>query len=220
MKRLAAVLIAAPLLLTGCVVPYGGATPSATNAPSDGDDTPSATQGPPAGAKTFSTLDKAGIEKIKASKAAIFDMTTGWLSKESVGLEDGSSQAPAVSITDGTMFLVVEGPVGAVSAQTDRFRMNGMNTGSNFSEVTYFLTAQSLDEYTAMIRDGVDRYGIDHESAERVIESISSTPEDKTDFAIQPGTKTGLQVTYDLRYDGSKDTQVIIVHVNPMQSKS
>lgn len=204
MKHLAAVLIAAPLLLTGCVVPYGGATPSATNSP------------PSEGAKSFSTLDKAGIEQIKASKTARFDMTTGWLSKESVGLEDGSSQAPDVKIADGTMSLVVEGPTGTVTAQTDRLRLNGMNTGSNFSEVTYFLTAQSLDEYTAMIRDGVDRYGIDKESAEDWIRSISAKPEKKSEFAIGTGTRTGLRVTYDLRYYGSEDTQVIIVHVNPL----
>jgi hypothetical protein len=66
-----------------------------------------------------------------------------------------------------------------------------------------------------LIRDGVHRYGTDSESAERWIESISRRPEDKTDFALGPGTSTGLQVTYDLRYDGSKDVQVIIVHVNP-----
>jgi hypothetical protein len=32
---------------------------------------------------------------------------------------------------------------------------------------------------------------------------------------LGPGTSTGLDVTYDLRYDGAKDVQVIIVHVNP-----
>jgi hypothetical protein len=65
----------------------------------------------------------------------------------------------------------------------------------------------------------VNRYGIDPESAERVIEWISS-PEDRTDFAISPGTSTGLEVTYDLLYDGSKTVQVIIVHVCPLSSGS
>lgn len=45
-------------------------------------------------------------------------------------------------------------------------------------------------------------------------ESISDRPEDKSDFAIAAGTSTGLQVTYDRRYDGSKGVPVIIVHVN------
>ncbi|WP_336885601.1 hypothetical protein [Arthrobacter sp. FW305-BF8] len=61
----------------------------------------------------------------------------------------------------------------------------------------------------------MDRYGIDTDSAEGWIESISRKPEDKSNFAVSPGTSTGLLVTYDLRYDGSKDVQVIIVHVNP-----
>ncbi|MEO3781123.1 hypothetical protein ABGB16_30870 [Micromonospora sp. B11E3] len=100
-------------------------------------------------------------------------------------------------------------------AKTDRLRLNGMNTGPDFREVTYFLTAESLKDYTALILDGVDRYGIDEESADRWIDSISSRPEDKSAFALGPGESTGLKVTYDLRFDGSKDVQVIIVHVHP-----
>ncbi len=44
---------------------------------------------------------------------------------------------------------------------------------------------------------------------------MSSRPEDEGDFSLAPGTSTGLRVSYDLRYDGSKDVQVIIVHVHP-----
>ncbi|WP_163163709.1 hypothetical protein [Arthrobacter sp. Alg241-R88] len=201
MKSLAAVLIAAPLLLTGCVVPYGGENlrGTATAIPGDG----------------YARLDAAGIAQIKASKEARLDMSSGGLTKASVGLEDGSSEAPDVLIRDGVMNLEILGPSGTVTAKTDRLRLNGMNTRSEFTEVTYFLTAQSLDGYVALIREGVDRYGINKESAEGWIESISNRPGDKSDFAIQPGTSTGLQITYDLRYDGSKHTQVIIVHVRP-----
>lgn len=203
MKRLAALCLAVPLLLTGCVVPYGGATPVETSAR-------------PAWAKVFSKLDAAGIQQIKTSKIARLDMTTGWLTKQGVGLEDGTSQAPSVSIDDGLMELTIEAPTGLVRAKTDRLRLNGMNTGSEFTEVTYFLTAESLEDYTALIRDGVDRYGIDGDSAEKWIQSASSRPEKKSDYALPPGASTGLGITYDLRYDGSKDTQVIIVHVNPV----
>jgi hypothetical protein len=118
------------------------------------------------------------------------------------------------------MELTIEAPSGLISAKTDRLRLNGMNKGPDFSEVTFFLTADSRDDYFALIRDGAVRYGIDKESAEGWIESISSRPEDKSDFAIQPGTSTGLEVTYDLRYDGSKNTQVIIVHVSPLRTDS
>jgi hypothetical protein len=200
MKGIAAWFLLVPLLLTGCVVPYGGADAATTaTAAADG----------------YARLDKAGIAQIKASKSARLDMTSGQLTKESVGLENGTSQAPDVKINDGTMILDIEGPLGSINAKTDRLRLNGMNTRSEFSEVTYFLTAGSLEDYTALIRDGVDRYGIPSDSAEDWIESTSSQPEDKSDFALAPGTSTGLDVTYDLRYDGAKDVQVIIVHVSP-----
>lgn len=201
MKRLAALFLAVPLLLTGCVVPYGGS-----------DATTTAT----AAADGYARLDEAGIAQIKASKTARLNMSSGQLTKESVGLEDGTSQAPDVLIPDGFMDLAIEGPNGTISAKTDRLRLNGMNNRSDFSEITYFLAAESLEDYTALIRDGVDSYGIDSGSAERWIESISTRPKEKSDFALSPGTATGLEVTYDLRYDGSKDTQVIIVHVNPV----
>ncbi|APX01396.1 hypothetical protein [Arthrobacter sp. QXT-31] len=161
----------------------------------------------------YARLDEAGIAQIKASKSARLDMTSGQLTKESVGLESGTSQAPDVLMRDGMMELIIEGPTGTVRAHTDRLRFNGMNNGPDFSQVTYFLTARSLEDFTALLRDGVDRYGIPGESAERWIESISSRPEDKGDFALEPGTSTGLDVIYDLRYDGTKDVQVIIVHV-------
>ncbi|RAM36118.1 hypothetical protein [Arthrobacter globiformis] len=203
MKRFAALLLAVPLLLTGCVVPLGGATPTETAAP-------------PAGAKIFSNLDAPGIEQIKASKIARLDMRAGRLTKGGVGLEDGISQAPEVHIPDGLMDVLIESPHGVLTARTDRLRLNGMNNRSDFSEVTYFLTADSLDEYVALIRDAVERYGVPADSAERWIESTSRRPEEKSDFALQPGTSTGLEVTYDLRYDGSQDVQVIIVHVRSL----
>ena len=200
MKGITASILLVPLLLTGCVVPYGGADATTTaSAAADG----------------YARLDEAGIAQIKATKVARLDMTSGQLTKMSVGLEDGTSQAPSVSIDDGVMALEIHGPSGTISAKTDRLRLNGMNTRSDFTEATYFLTAESLADYAALIRDGVDRYGIPSDSAERWIESISSRPEDKGDFALGPGTSTGLDVTYDLRYDGSKNVQVIIVHVNP-----
>ena len=53
---------------------------------------------------------------------------------------------------------------------------------------------------------------------ERARFNTRSKPDTKSDFAIGAGTETGLQATYDLRYGGSEDTQVIIVHVNPLSA--
>ena len=114
------------------------------------------------------------------------------------------------------MELNIETPTALISAKTDRLRLNGMNKGPDFREVTYFLKAESFEDFTALIRDGVDRYGIPGESAEGWIESMSSRQEDEGEFSLAPGTSTGLRVSYDLRYDGSKEVQVIIVHIHPV----
>ncbi|MHA7302312.1 hypothetical protein [Pseudarthrobacter sp. MDT1-22] len=115
----------------------------------------------------------------------------------------------------GKIKLTIVAPSGEISGETDRIRLNTTNKRPDFSEVTYFLTAGSPDEYFELIRDGVARYGIDADSAERWIAGAQRDPERKTDFSITSGTSTGLDVNYDLRYDGGKDTQVIIVHVRP-----
>ena len=201
MKALTAIFLLASLTLTGCAAASPATTPTAPSTSSAG---------------TYSRLDPAGIEHIKKSKSARFDMSSGKLSKESVGLEDGTSQAPDVLIKEGPMELNIETPTALISAKTDRLRLNGMNKGPDFREVTYFLKAESFEDFTALIRDGVDRYGIPGESAEGWIESMSGRQEDEGDFSLAPGTSTGLRVSYDLRYDGSKEVQVIIVHIHPV----
>ncbi|MBT2585600.1 hypothetical protein [Arthrobacter sp. ISL-95] len=203
MRALAATFLLVSLMVTGCAAASPATTPTESTAPSSS-------------AEQHSRLDPAGIEQIKKSKMARFDMTSGKLTKESVGLGDGTSQAPDVLIKEGLMELTIEAPTGLISAKTDRLRLNGMNKGPDFREVTFFLTAESFEDFTALIRDGVDRYGIPGESAEGWIESMSGRPEDEGDFSLAPGTATGLQVQYDIRYDGAKDVQVIIVHVHPV----
>lgn len=54
--------------------------------------------------------------------------------------------------------------------------------------------------------------GIDH--AENWIESVKAHPEEKHEYVLSPGFRPGFAVSYDLRYDGSKRTQVIIVSVS------
>lgn len=64
------------------------------------------------------------------------------------------------------------------------------------------------------IRDGVKALGIDQADAEYWIQGvIKARPDDKHEYVLSPGFKPGFTVSYDLRYDGSKATQVIIVSV-------
>lgn len=165
----------------------------------------------------FSTLDPAGIEQILASKVARLDMGSGTLDKAEVRVADDSA-GPEIDAGDtGTIALTIAAPEGEILADTDRIRFNTSQERGDFSEVTYFLTADSPEAYFDLIREGVTRYGIDQDSAESWIASTEADLGGSDDFAITAGTSIGLEVSYDLRYDGSKDTQVIIVHVLPLE---
>lgn len=204
---LAAAALGLSVLLTGCQVvrPPSAASSSA----------PTPSQGSTVTSSEFSTLDAAGVQQIESSRQARLDMTSGKLLKSAVGVTAGS-RAPEISTKGaGKIALAVAGPQGEIQAQTDRIRFLTTDTQPDFSQVTYFLSASSRDEYFSLIRDGVERYGIDSRAAEGWITSISGQPEDASSFALGPGTATGLNVSYDLRYDGTKDVQVIIVHVSP-----
>ena len=144
-------------------------------------------------------------------------MTGGELLKSSVRLTD-EGHGPEISTRGaGKIALTVAGPSGEIRGQTDRIGFLTTDTQPDFSQITYFLTADSQDEYFALIRDGVEQYGIESRAAEGWITSISGRREDQSRFALGPGTATGLNVSYDLRYDGSQDVQIIIVHVSPVQ---
>ena len=200
-------VLAAGLALGGCqIAAPDPATPSSATSPSAGSTVKTS---------EFSTLDAAGVETIRSTGAARLDMSSGTLDKAAVQVTPDSYGPEINTRGAGKINLTIVAPSGEITGETDRIRFNTTDKRTDFSEVTYFLTAQSAEEYFALIREGVQRYGIDEASAERWISSTESDPEGKSDFSITSGTATGLDVNYDLRYDGGKDTQVIIVHVRP-----
>jgi hypothetical protein len=199
-------MAAACLALAACQVP--GSVPTQT---------PPTSQGSTVNTTDFSTLDAAGVDKIRTELRARLDLSSGKLLKSAVGVSDGSYGPEINTQGEGKIDLTIVGPAGEVGGETDRIRFNTTNIQPDFSEVTYFLTAGSPEEFFALIRDGVTKYGIDADSAEGWISSASADPGMKSDFSLTSGTSTGLDVNYDLRYDGSKDVQVIIVHVRPVE---
>ncbi|MFJ4267371.1 hypothetical protein ACIPY1_12515 [Paenarthrobacter nicotinovorans] len=177
---------------------------------------PSTSQGSTVITSEFSTLDAAGVDRIRTDKRAKLDMSDGTLQKSAVRVTD-DSYGPEINTQDsGKIELTIVGPSGEIHAQTDRIRFKTTDARPDFTEVTYFLTADSAEDFAALIRDGVEKYGIDADDAERWISSTSKDSSAKSDYSLTSGTSTGLEVNYDLRFDGSKETQVIIVHVTPV----
>lgn len=209
-RRLAAVAVftlSACLALAGCQL-AAPATPASSPAPTS--------KGSTVITSEYSTLDAAGVERIRSSKQARLDMSGGSLQKSSVQVT-ADSYGPEINTKDsGKVKLTIVGPDGEISGHTDRIRFNTTDARPDFSEVTYFLTADSAEDYFGLIRDGVARYGIDAAAADRWIGTATSKPDFKSDFSLPSGRAIGLDVNYDLRYDGGKDTQVIIVHVRPI----
>ncbi|KQR00210.1 hypothetical protein ASF72_15140 [Arthrobacter sp. Leaf141] len=200
--RLLLPVLALGLTLGGCQA----APPTSTDPTS---------QGSTVTTSEFSTLDAAGVATIRESKAARLDMSSGRLEKSAVNVTD-DSYGPEINTRDaGKISLSITAPNGEVSGETDRIRFNTTGSRPDFSEVTYFLTADSAADYFSLVRDGVRRYGIDSGSAERWISSAEAAPDAKSDFSLTSGNATGLEITYDLRYDGGAGTRVIIVHVLP-----
>lgn len=182
---------------------------------SQSSETSSSSQGSTVITSEFSTLDAAGVDRIRTDKQARLDMSSGSLQKSAVRVSE-DSYGPEINTQDsGKINLTIVGPSGEINSQTDRIRFKTTDTRPDFTEVTYFLTADSLEGFTTLIRDGVDKYGIGADDAERWIASTSQDPGSKSDYSLTSGTSTGLEVNYDLRFDGSKDSQVIIVHVSP-----
>jgi len=199
--RLVSALVATGLLLSACTVTSGPSTPTSTVTLAPG---------------AFSTLDPAGVAQIKASRSARLDMRSGTLEKTAVKVGATETFGPEINtVGEGKIDLTIVGPSGEVRAKTDRIRFLSGEPRTDFREITYFLTAESKEELYGLIRDGVLRYGIDQESAESWISSTERSPGGKSGFSITTGYATGFGVNYDLRYDGSKEVQVIIVHVTP-----
>ena len=133
-------------------------------------------QGSTMSTSEFSTLDAAGVATIRESRTARLDMSSGRLEKAAVQVTE-DSYGPEINTRDsGKIKLTIVAPSGEISGETDRIRFNTTDKRPDFSELTYFLSADSPDEYFELIRDGVERYGIDADSAERWIAGAAPGP--------------------------------------------
>ncbi|POH61209.1 hypothetical protein [Arthrobacter glacialis] len=164
----------------------------------------------------LSTLDELGIARAKASRSLRLDFRAGSIAKSDVGLPD-TAYGPDVIANEGEKLrLTIAGSSGTLEADTNHVRFVTTDSSPVLDVVHYFLTAETLDEYVALLRDAVHSYGLDADPVERWITSTQEEPGKKSSYAVGVGKALGFNVEYDLRYDGSKTTQVIIVGVSKL----
>lgn len=178
-----------------------------------GDQKPECTREEPEG--SFSTIDPEGIACILESHEARFDLRNGTIDKTALGLP-ADEYAPDVQSRDGLISLEILGPEGVLEASTDRIRFFSTDDDADVSAITYFLTADTPEEFFTLLEDGSDAYGIDRDSVDRWIDSVTGETDAVSDFAFAPGTALGMNVSYDLRYDEAASVQVVIVEVYPL----
>lgn len=185
--------------LTGCGYTIGG---------------PLKVSADPAPSTEFSMLNESGVAQIQESQSVRLDFRTGAIVKSDVGLLD-SAYGPDLVAPQGEKFqLSIAGSEGTVTAQTDHVRFTTTDNMPTLDIIYYFLTADTAEEYFQLVRDGVENLGIDLADAENWIDSVKANPDENHEYVLSPGFKPGFSVSYDLRYDGSKATQVIIVSVS------
>lgn len=155
-----------------------------------------------------------GVDQVQDSLSVRIDFRAGQILKSDVGLED-SSYAPDLIAPDGQTFqLSIEGSSGTLNAETDHVRFTTTDTMPAIDIIYYFLTASDNENLFEILRAGVDAYGIDSNVVESKIDHIIADSSQKDNFALPVGSNLGFDVGYDLRYDGTKDVQVIIVTVS------
>lgn len=162
----------------------------------------------------FSRLDEAGVAEIKETGSVRLDLSAGMLAKSEVGLAPDSYAPDLQAPEGGSLDLEITGPAGVLNAKTDRVRFTTTDTSTDVDPIYYFLTANSLEEYVQLLRDGIQDYGLDADATERWIAGAESDPAKKGSYSLGDGSTLGITVGYDLRYDGSKETQVVIVTVS------
>jgi hypothetical protein len=165
-----------------------------------------------------SQFDEAGLKEIAATCQVTFDLTTNQLLKEDLGLPATARSVPNLSV-DGLMTVTLHGSHGTLTAHTDHLRFFTVAQEAWVTEISYFLTADTPEEFFTILRDGAEAYGFDKASVEREIKYMKDYPDRKSNGALQPGYKLGFQVVYDFTYRGLGRVNTVIVSINPTLSE-
>ena len=162
-------------------------------------------------------LTREGIDAAKASCEVTFDLSAGQLPKTDVGLQP-TDYVPWISA--GELFtLKLVGSKGTFEERTDKVRFFSASGTSDIRVITYFLVAESPEEFFEIIRRGADAYGFDQATVDYWIEDTRKYPNVESDFVVGTGYKLGFRATYDVRYKGKGHANVVIVNVNPTVSE-
>ncbi|MET4144230.1 hypothetical protein [Arthrobacter sp. UYCo732] len=195
LKRFAALLLLVPVLLAGCAQSPGGSILDA---------------GP-----AYSKLDGPGVEKIIATKTALLDLRSGKLTRDDTGLGSEAKDA-AFEVAEG-MDLTILGPKGSIEA-TAHHVIYKTGTSRESNVIYYVSRAKTDDEFFAILRNGVEKYGLPSHATHQLIRGITNTPEFSGSNDLGVGYATGVAVKYETQYNASSNTRDVGVYVTEQPS--
>ena len=161
-------------------------------------------------------LTPEGIDAALASCEVTFDLSAGQLLKTDVGLRP-DDHVPWMSAGD-LITLRLIGSKGVIEERTDKVRFLSYPGKADIRHLTYFLVAESPEEFFEIIRRGADTYGFDQATVDHWIEGTRKYPNEESNFVVGTGYKLGFEAIYDVRYQGNGKVNVIIVTVVPSAS--
>lgn len=191
--------VGAILILSGCFL-----TPTPTP------------EGPGTNPDGTSRLDEAGLAHIEQTHQVYFDISNRQLLRSDLGLKP-NEHVPDIHFGP-PLTLTIKGPNKTITTQTDYIRFLAYHGKPDIKRITYFLTAQTPEELTTLIRQGMEEFDTTHpeliHGLNGFIDYINTSAQPFF-HATTMGYAPGFVTSYDIRYEGPGRTSVIIATITP-----
>ncbi|NJC23483.1 hypothetical protein BJ994_002559 [Arthrobacter pigmenti] len=162
-----------------------------------------------------SPMDEAGIEAIKESRTATFDLTDGELTRADVGLT-ADDIAPMIAMDESEPIAVtIKGANGEATIETPTLKLFTASGWDTIDYLTLFRVFEDDEALVAEVGESVEKYGVDPSKVESWTSNVGANPEDAhgTNFPI--GSKLGPGVQMELHWDEGEPRKVLVYTITP-----
>ncbi len=162
-----------------------------------------------------SPLDEAGIEGIKANRAATFDLTDGSLTRADVGLTD-ASVVPVITVDEAEPIAVtLKMSGGEVTIEAATLKLFGPSNQETIDTITVFQPFDDSAKVVSVVQESVEKYGVDAARVEQWVSEVERSPETGHSTYLPEGTALGSSVQIGVHWDAGKPRQVLEYTVSP-----
>ena len=170
--------------------------------------------GPTINQQGFSLLTKAGIAEIERTKHGRFDIRTGTLTKNAVGLDD-SNPGPMIGHPGGEdLTFTFLAPAREETIVTQNITFATADPTSTIETIVWFSAPPNIEAAHAELRSGIYRWGFRPEDVELWITDSAKHDADKATLGMGVGL-AGLVVEVTARKKNGNDIYQYSMHLDP-----